>query len=128
MSRMSIVTMIALGLLCPAAKAQTYTDANGTVVAAVAPIPFPYFPVPPGQYNLAPRAATSLSVPAGARLATLCASSATVRYTTDGVTLPTSTVGMPLVAGACLTLSGPAVLATFRAISAAGILDVEYFK
>ncbi len=109
-------------------SAQTYRDSGGTVIPGVAAIPFPFAPVPPGQHNLAPTSPTTLSVPPGARYATVCASNTTVRYTTDGVTAPTNAIGMPLFAGACLTLSGAPVLANFTVISAMGTLDVEYFK
>lgn len=108
--------------------AQTYTDAGGTTVQGVAPIPFPFIPLAPGQHNLSPTGAMGLAVPAGARYATLCASNATVRYTTDGSTTPTASLGMPLYAGGCVTLSGASVLANFEAFSATGTLDVEYFK
>lgn len=89
--------------------------------------PFPYTPLPAGQYGLAPTVATALTVPALASYAVICAETATVRYTTSGTT-PTSSVGMPLLAGTCVGMSGPLVLAAFRALSATGTLDVEYFK
>jgi hypothetical protein len=110
------------------ALAQTYRDTGGTVVPGVIPLPFSYTPLPPGQHNLAAASATALAVPAGARYATVCASTAAVRYTTDGATTPTASVGMPLAAGACMALSGPSVLANFRAFSSSGTLDVEYFQ
>ena len=110
------------------ASAQIYTDANGTPVTGVAPLPFPYTPLAPGQHGLAPAPASGLTIPAGARYATICAAAANVEYTTDGATTPTASLGMTLFAGACVALSGPAVLANFRAFSAAGTLDVEYFK
>lgn len=115
-------------LLAAPAMAQTYRDSGGTVVPGVVPLPFAYTPMPPGQHNLAPASATALTIPAGARLATICASTAPVKYTTDGVTTPTASVGQPLAAGACVILSGPAVIANFLAISAGGTLDVEYFQ
>jgi len=90
--------------------------------------PYPYVPLSPGQHNLAVASATALTVPALATYAAVCASTATVRYTTDGTTTPTSTVGMPLSAGTCIGLSGPLVLANFQAFSTSGTLDVEYFK
>ncbi len=118
-------------LLCAfgaSASAQTYRDSGGTVVPGVIPLPYAYAPLPPGQHNLAPASATGLNVPSGARYATVCASTAAVKYTTDGITTPTATVGMPLAAGACMALSGAAALANFKAISTAGTLDVEYFQ
>ncbi len=118
----------ALLLLSSAASAQTYIDAYGTVIPGVATVPFPFTPLAPGQHNLAPTSATALTPPSGARYATVCASGALARYTTDGVTAPTANVGMPLAAGACMTLSGALVIGGFRAFSSAGVLDVEYFK
>jgi len=112
---------------CPAI-AQTYRDSGGTVVPGVVPLPYGYTPLSPGQHNLAPTSATGLTIPTGARFATVCASTTAVRYTTDGATAPTATVGQPLAAGACVSLSGPLVLANFRAFSATGTLDVEYFQ
>ena len=94
----------------------------------VASIPFPFTPLPPGQHNLAPTGATGLAVPVGARYAKVYGSTATVRFATDGATLQTKTVGMPLAAGVCVMLSGAAVLANFRAVSSTGTFDVEYFK
>ena len=61
-------------------------------------------------------------------LATVCASAATAKYTTDGATTPTASIGQPLSAGSCVSLSGSAVLANFRVVSAAGTLDIEYFQ
>lgn len=120
--------MMALALSAGSAFSQTYRDAGGTIVPGVIPLPYAYTPLPPGQHNLAPISVSSLIVPSGARYATICASGSMVRYTTDGATTPTATIGQPLAAGSCLTLSGPALLASFRAVSASGTLDVEYFQ
>jgi len=120
---------LALALaLAPAASAQTYRDWSGTIVPGVFPLPYGYTPLSPGQHNLAITSSTALTIPTGARYATVCASTAAVRYTTDGTTTPTASVGMPLQAGACMALSGPTVLANFLAISVTGTLDVEYFQ
>jgi hypothetical protein len=91
-------------------------------------LPYPYTPLSPGQHTLAITSATALTVPAGARFANVCATTAAVRYTTDGTTTPTSTVGQPLATAACVSLSGAQMIANFRAISATGTLDVEYFQ
>jgi hypothetical protein len=115
-------------LFAYAAQAQTYYDSNGTVVQGVYALPFGYVPLPPGQHNIAPTSSTALAIPNSARYASICASGATVRYTTDGITAPTSAIGQPLAAGSCVALSGAAVLSNFRAISATGTLDVEYFR
>jgi hypothetical protein len=111
-----------------AASGQTYRDAGGSIVQGVMPLPYGYTPLPPGQHNLSSTTATALTIPAGARYATICASAAMAKYTTDGATTPTASVGQPLSAGSCVSLSGPSVLANFRVVSAAGTLDVEYFQ
>ena len=110
------------------ADAQTYRDSGGSIVPGFVPLPYAYTPLSPGQHNLAPTSATGLTVPAGARYATICASTSAVKYTTDGVTAPSASVGQPLPAGSCVALSGPMVLSNFRAISGSGTLDVEYFQ
>jgi hypothetical protein len=111
-----------------ALDAQTYTDRQGTPVQSTATIPYDYWPLGPGQHNLAPTSATALTIPNGARFMRVCASTATVRYTTDGMTTPTSSIGEPLFAGSCLELSGVRVPTNFRALSATGTLDVEFFQ
>jgi hypothetical protein len=129
MSLARIIWACAFAATCAgAAEAQTYYDRAGTVVQGFVPLPYAYVPLPPGQHNLAATTSTALIVPAGARYATVCASTATVRYTTDGMTAPTAAIGQPLTPGSCVSLSGPAVLANFRALSATGTLDVEYFQ
>lgn len=90
--------------------------------------PFPYTPLPNGQYGLAVTSATSLTVPNLATYAVICAETATVRYTTDGHTTPSASVGMPLLSGTCVGVAGPKVLANFKALSSTGTLDIEYFK
>jgi hypothetical protein len=129
MQLVKLAGVCAVALLCAGtALAQTYRDFAGTIVPGVIPLPYGYIPLGPGQHNIAPIAATALTVPAGARYATICASTAAAKYTTDGMTAPTANLGQPLAAGACVSLSGTAVLANFRAISAVGTLDVEYFQ
>jgi len=118
----------AASLVACAAGAQTYRDVGGTIVTGVMPLPYAFTPLPPGQHNLAAASAMALTVPAGAQYATVCASTAAAKYTTDGVTAPTPTVGQPLAAGACVSLSGAAVIANFRVVSPSGTLDVEYFQ
>jgi hypothetical protein len=85
-------------------------------------------PLAPGQHGVAITTSTGLAVPAGATFATVCARGVALNCTTDGVTAPTSSVRMPLAAAACVSLAGPAVLANFRALSATGTLDAEYFQ
>ena len=106
----------------------TIKDPSGTIIGEVAIVQYPFTPLSPGQHNLACTSATGLTVPAGAIYAVIQAAGATVKYTTDGTTTPTSSVGMTLAAGATLTLSGAAAIANFKAISASGTLDIEYFQ
>lgn len=103
---------------------------NGTLLgsAVVTVAPYAYTPLSPGQHNLAIVSATALTIPTGSTYATVCAATANAKYTTDGTTTPTSSVGMTLANGACVTLSGATVLANFKAISSTGTLDVEYFR
>ena len=128
LTRLSFATAAMALVLAGAAQAQTYRDWGGTVTPGVFALPYGYTPLAPGQHNVTLTAATALSIPATARYATICASGAMVRYTTDGATTPTSTIGQPLAAGACVSLSGAAVLANFRALSPTGTLDAEYFQ
>jgi hypothetical protein len=123
----AILAAIAILTASPA-LAQAYYDYAGTPVDGTVSIPYPNLPVPPGQHNLTLASSTALTVPAGARFANVCASSAAIRYTTDGITTPTASIGQPLAAGTCISLFGPRVLKTFQAISVAGTLDVEYFQ
>ncbi len=110
------------------AVAQTYHDSAGTVAPGFFPLPYGYTPLAPGEHNVAPTSSTALVVPGGARYATVCASGASVKYTTDGMTAPSASIGQPLAAGACVSLSGATVLINFRAFSQTGTLDVEYFQ
>jgi hypothetical protein len=119
---------LALAVMGGLAFGQTYRDSSGSIVPSVMPLPYAYPPLPPGQHNLSPATATGLTIPTGARFATVCASAATAKYTTDGATTPTGSVGQPLPAGSCVSLSGPAVIANFLVVSASGTLDVEYFQ
>ena len=102
------------------------------ITVSAAPIttlsPYLWTPVGPGQYDLACVAATGLTVPEGATMATISAAGASVSYTTDGATTPTSAVGMKIAAGANVTLTGTAILANFQAISATGTISAEFFR
>jgi hypothetical protein len=106
------------------------TAPAGTVPAVNANVTniYQYTAVPSNQYGLTIASATLLTVPATATYGAICAETATVRYTTDGATTPTSTVGMPLAAGACVAMRGHAVLVNFKAIGAGATIDAEYFK
>ena len=129
MTSQNLLLAGAVLLLCVGGlEAQTYVDRQGGSVQTVASIPYDYAPLGPGQHNLTVTSSTALTLPPGARFARLCASTATVRYTTDGLTTPTASLGQPLFAGACQELSGAKVLNALRAISSGGVLDVEYFQ
>lgn len=115
------------------ARAQAYYDYAGTPVDGTVSIPYSYLPASPGQHNLPLTSPTALAVPSGGtRFANVCASAGDVMYTTDGTTAPTGGIGQPLALGRCIALSGPQVLANFRAIAStatpAATLDVEYFR
>ncbi len=125
--RLALAGGLALAL-CGSGAAQQYKDTGGTTIQGVAPLPFPYAPLSPGQYDLAVTSVTALTAPTGARYAVVCAETATVRYTTDGATTPNGLVGMPLASGSCTALSGATVLANFKAYSSSGTIDVEYFQ
>ena len=86
----------------------------------------PYQSAGGAQFGLVITSSTALTVPTYASYARICARTAAVDFTTDGTT-PTSTVGTVLASGGCLGLPGT-LLSAFRAISATGTLDVEYFK
>lgn len=89
------------------------------------------FTTPSGaeQHNVAITSATALpTVPPGTLYATVCAKTAAVNYTLDGLTTPTSSVGFTLALGACVGLAGPALIANSLWISATGTLDVGYYK
>lgn len=70
--------------------------------------------------------ATSLVVPAGARLAVVQAEGAGVRYRDDGVD-PTGTVGMLIGAGASLTYTGNLAAVRVIGVAAGAILNVLYY-
>lgn len=112
-------------LIVTAAAAQMIP--GGPSQAASTP-PYSFTPVAPGQHNVALATAAGLSVPLGATYAVVQAKGASVEYTCDGMTTPTATVGTMLQSGSAVALQGPIVLANFRAYSAHGTIDVEYFK
>lgn len=129
--KLAAIAFLAVSPVLAAASpafAQAYYDFAGTPIHGVMAIPYTQSPLPPGQHNVTLMSSTSLVVPMGARFANVCASLADVRYTTDGATTPAVGIGQPLTAGTCISLLGPQVLRNFKAISAAGTLDVEYFE
>lgn len=118
------------GLGTPPGATTTITVNQGTSPWVVSSTPYAYTPLGPMQAGLAITISTPLTIPATATYAVVCASGANVNYTTDGQTTPTSSVGMPLVSGQCVSLVGPLVLSGFRAIqqTATAVLNVSYFK
>jgi hypothetical protein len=128
----AILAAIAILAASPA-LAQTYYDYGGKPVDGTVSIPYSNIPASPGQHNMPLTSPTALTIPpGGARFANVCAPAGDVLYTTDGTTTPTGGIGQPLALGECIALSGPQVLANFRAIASSGTptatLDVEYFR
>jgi hypothetical protein len=108
-------------------------DSSGHIITGtgiVTVVPYAFTPLSPGQHNVAITSSTGtgLSPPTGATYAVIQAKVATVSYTLDGTTVPTSAKGSTLAVGSSLALSGAAEIAAFLAISATGTLDVEYAK
>jgi hypothetical protein len=68
------------------------------------------------------------SIPAGTLYATVCAKTASVSYSLDALTTPTSSVGFTLATGSCVGVAGPVLISNSRWISATGTLDVGYYK
>lgn len=96
--------------------------------------PAPYFFSPSStansdQHNLAIVTSTSLTVPADALFAQVCAKGNSVNYRWDG-TAPTASVGQPLLTGQCFLFSGRNILAALLFIqqAATATLDVTYSK
>jgi hypothetical protein len=84
-----------------------------------------------GQYGVSIASVTSLTVPSGALAAKICVEGAEARYTDDGVTTPSSTVGIPAepmtaTFNGCFDYDGP--LASFKIIGSGATLDVSYYK
>lgn len=76
-------------------------------------------------------AETFLTVPAGSTAAFIAVETEAVRFTNDGVTAPTSSVGVLLTAGSKIFVLSPEVLANLQFINAQAndaALSVSYFK
>lgn len=88
-----------------------------------------YIPLGYQQISAATLAsATSLTVPAGSRVADIQVDTATVRYRDDG-TAPTTTVGVQLFNGlAPFSYSGDLTKIQFIAVSGAPVLNVTYYR
>ena len=70
-------------------------------------------------------AGTGLTVPAGATMALISVSGATMRWRDDG-TAPTASVGMPVVAGQEFQYSGN--LSKIQVIGSGATLDISYYQ
>ena len=128
-----------LAALCApsfAVAQNTYTDGNlnvniggkaGTTPAAPASL---RTSVAGAQYGLAIPTSTALTVPATATIATVTVEGAAIRYTTDGATTPTASVGMgPFPIGTTLVFN-LTTLAAVRIIQtqASATVDVEVLQ
>ena len=125
-----------VGILC-AYNTVPPTNTNGKLAyvqcsptGGISTAPYNYTPLTPGQYNLAIASSTALTIPTGSLQAVVCASGAAVKYTYDGTTTPTATIGMPLALGQCIQFSGATILSNLRFIQtvATATLDVSYTK
>jgi hypothetical protein len=105
-----LAALVGLALVVTAAHAQTSpTSAAG-----------------PGQFAVSIAAVTSLTVPPFASVARVCDETAAARYTDDGITTPSATVGFPVAAGACFFEA--VRLSDFRIIGAGATMDAGYFR
>jgi hypothetical protein len=105
-------------------------ETNVVVSGTVTTGPYAYTPLSPSQNGLTVASATALTIPTGATYAVVCIEGAAIRYTWDGTTTPTASVGSPIAAGSCAPFSGAAILANlkFIQVTATATIDVEYAK
>lgn len=89
-------------------------------------------PSPAGRERLtvdATAGGVSLTVPTSARYCNIRLETAQIRFTVDGSTAPTTTVGRIMGVGEILVLESGEEMAAFAAIrtgSTSGVLDIEY--
>jgi hypothetical protein len=69
----------------------------------------------------------SLTVPAGARMAQICADTQAVRWRDDG-SAPTAAIGIILASGNCMIYSGPLNKIQFISQAAGANLNVSYYR
>lgn len=102
--------------------------ATGNAINPWTACPYPFVPLGPSQngVTLSTAGGTPLTIPTNANYALVCVETATVRWTWDGTTAPTSSVGSPIAAGQCSPFSGPKILANLKFFSSSGTIDVEY--
>ena len=120
-----------LGMCLNAQNKAVPCNNSGAQPSPVTDAPYPYTPLTPGQYTpVSDAASTALTVPTGSTYAVLCTENASHRFTWDGTTTPTASVGTLIGQNACMTITGPLVLAAFRIItvSAGGTFTVSYGK
>ena len=92
----------------------------------------PERPLPDGRERLtidATAGGVELTKPAGAKYANCRLESGQVRFTLDGSTAPTTSVGRIMEVGEILSLESKEEIANFAAIrtgAVSGVLDVEY--
>ena len=92
----------------------------------------PYRPAPAGRERLtvdATAGGVSLTIPTAGRYCNIRLETAQVRFTLDGSTAPTTTVGRLLEVGEMLVLESIEEMEAFAAIrtgAVSGVLDIEY--
>lgn len=88
-----------------------------------------YNPLTPGQYTpVSDATAQTLTFPTGSTYAVICAEGANHRYTWDGTTTPTASIGTQLIQNTCISLEGANVISNFKIIqqSSSGSFTVSY--
>lgn len=112
-------------------------DVNGNLCtnAGQSPAPFSYTALGGGQYNQSATSATSLTVPAGANYARICAVGGQMNFVDSSNGTPTTgtspAVGTPLASGSCIFEQGSTVLSAFQlinAVASTGTWTAVYFK
>lgn len=111
------------------------TDVNGNLktiaqgVAGGVPLTGGYHSAGTGQYAVSINSSTALpTIPSGTLYVEICLETAAARYTDDGATTPTSSIGIPVPAGTCWQVAGSSLLSAFRIIGAGATIDVSYYK
>ena len=92
--------------------------------------PYAYTPVSPGQFGVTVASSTGLTIPSGALQAVVSVEGNSVRYTYDGTTTPTATVGHLLTSGQAIQFFSATILTNLRFIqvAATATLNVSYTK
>lgn len=123
-------------ILAAIAIAAAFSPARAGQGIAVQPI-YLYASAGPMQALSAAQLASAIGLPGipttakGAMIAEICVETAGIRYTDDGVTTPTASVGIPVVPAStqptCFQYAGP--LSAFKAILISGspTMDIAYY-